>query len=642
MFAQNAIVQEIESNEVLTKNSEFEVRNLIWLSEKAILAEKNDSALNYASKAKELTQANFSNKLKARVSYWLAKSLYSLNQFDVAEQEYHTAITFSARATDTLQLAICYNDLGRLFKKTANYSDALNSFNMARKYYFVAGDSLGLALVNLNVGNVLKSIGRNELAKKKYRLALNVFKLNGDEYNEAGCYNNLGNIYKNEEKFDSAFYYMYKTLHIREHSSDKSFLGFIYHNLANLHLAINNTDSALFYINKSLVVNQSINGYAEIASDYNVFGSIYIALKNWKKAIEYLEQSRMFNEKIGIIENKLDNIKQLAIANHHLGNYKFASELNLEYNRLNDSIIKHNENSSIEKELIYYELFADSIKTQQLLLEKNLVDSKKEIASLTNTSTIRNFTYAFIIALLIISMVIVFYFSARKRLTQTREHETVLRIQNEELKRTLISKEEKEILLKEVHHRVKNNLQIINSLIRLQSNFMNANNFKEKLIQTENRIRSMALIHEKLYKTGNLASLSVRNYIEELCINIIESYENHNVKIKLKFDLEEREYGIDTLIPIGLIINEALSNAMKHAFYDRSEGNVRISLQSANSYTRMTISDDGLGADLSFDELKEDSLGMELITSLTDQLDGKLILTTTKGFDYQFEFPLLK
>jgi len=435
---------------------------------------------------------------------------------------------------------------------------------------------------------------------------------------------------------------MYKTLRIRERDSSKTVRAFIYHNLANLHLNVHNIDSALFYIEKSLAINKSISAFSSIASDYNVFGSIYIELKKWNEAIGYLEQALILDDQSGIVEQKLDVLKHLAIAYHQLGNYQISSTRFLEYQELNDSLLKFNRNSSIENELINYELFADSIRMQHLILERDLENAKNENAKLSNQITIRNFSYAFVILLLLAIIVAIFYVSARKRLSQTKEHQTVLRIQNDELKRTLISKEEKEILLKEVHHRVKNNLQIINSLIRLQSNFMNAKNFKEKLIQTENRIRSMALIHEKLYKTGNLASLSVRHYIEELSFNIIESYENHNVKIKLKFDLEEREYGIDTLIPIGLIINEILSNSLKHAFYDRSEGNVWISLHSKNGRSKMTITDDGLGADLTLDELKEDSLGMELIFSLTDQLDGEVTINTEKGFEYQFDFPLLK
>jgi len=641
-FSQNLFAQEFESNEIQFDGNEIEVNDLLLLCENAFVENLYDSAYNCSIKAKQLNSNYVNNKLKGHVAYWFAKSLYTLDQFENSENEFLVAIDYSVKANDTLQLALSYNELGRLYRKTANYSKALQAFNNASKFYYLLGDTKGIAIVNLNVGNVLKNIGRNELAKKKYWQALHVFKSNGDEFNEAGCYNNLGNIYKNEQKFDSAFYYMYKTLQIREKDSSKLVLAFIYHNLANLHLAVEDADSALFYIDKSLSINKSIFAYSDIASDYNVLGAIYIELEDWNRAIEFLDQALKINEQNNIIEQKLEILKQLAFAHNKIGNYKVSSDRYLEYEHLSDSLREFNENSSIENELINYELFADSIKTQHLLLEKDLIVSRKENAALNSRITIRNFTYAFVILFLIALIIVVFYLSARKRLTQTREHQAVLRVQNDELKRTRISKEEKEILLKEVHHRVKNNLQIINSLIRLQSNFMNAKNFKEKLTQIENRIRSMALIHEKLYKTGNLASLSVRHYIEELSFNIIESYENHNVKIKLKFDLEEREFGIDTLIPLGLIINEAIANSLKHAFYDRTEGNVWISIHSNKEHTCMTIKDDGLGADLTLDELKEDSLGMELIISLTEQLDGKVELITGNGFEYQFEFPILK
>ena len=498
-----------------------------------------------------------------------------------------------------------------------------------------------MALINLNIGNILKNIGQSERAKEEYRKALVIFETIGDSYNIGGCYNNLGNIFKNDGLYDSAFFYMYRTLAIRERDSSLRVRAYIYHNLANLHLAVNNPDSATFYINKSIELNLNLNSAEDISSDYNVMGSIAMAKGNWTEAIKNFEMALSYINADILSENKIDILKQLGLVHYKTENYKQAAIHFFNYVTLNDSMLQSNQNATIELELIQYELFADSLKINQLLLEKNLEQSKKENAELANRNNARNFYFIIIILFLIIAIVLILFFSARKRLRQTKSHEAILQIQNDELKRTLISKEEKEILLKEVHHRVKNNLQIINSMIRLQSSFMNAKNYKEKLMETENRIRSMALIHEKLYKTGNLASLGVKNYIEELSFNIIESYENHNVKIKLTFDLEEKEYVIDTLIPIGLIINEVLSNALKHAFYEREQGTVAISLHSNEKNTIMIIKDDGLGADLTLDELKEDSLGLELILSLTDQLDGELVLNTEDGFQYKFIFPLL-
>lgn len=279
----------------------------------------------------------------------------------------------------------------------------------------------------------------------------------------------------------------------------------------------------------------------------------------------------------------------------------------------------------------------NSIEESEFVIENNhLIGNTNFKNELNNLHII----YLCGISILLFTVLFLSINCAKKRKIERNTFRKVIKKQADELKKTLLSKEEKEVLLKEVHHRVKNNLQIINSLIRLQSNFMNKENFSEKLIQTQNRIRSMALIHEKLYRTGNLAKLSVRNYIEELSINILESYQNQN-NIQLKFDLETKEYNIDTLIPIGLIINETMSNSLKHAFYERPTGSISIFLHTNGDTAILNIKDDGTGADLSLDELKEDSLGLELIMSLTDQLDGKLDLDTTEGFDYKFTFPNL-
>lgn len=619
-----------------------QIEELIHLTKAALTHSKNDSATFYISEAENLISPKEKAGLQAKVAYWSGRTFYALSNYPEADKKFEAAIDLAMLAGDTLLLADSYNDLGRTYKKRSDFSKALSAFNLARQYYFVLDNEAGLAQVHLNVGNVLKSIGHNDLAKTEYWKALSIFKKIGDKNNEAGCYNNLGNIYKNEKDFDSAFHYMYNTLAIREQGGSLTTRAYIYHNLANLHLAIHNTDSALYYITKSFEINSNISSQVDLAYDYNVYGSIYIELENWNEAIINLEKAYQLVEKDILSENRLDILRQLGYVYHKKGDHKKSSDYFMEFFLQSDSFKISNQNSFIENELIRYELFADSIKIAQLNLERDLELAKKENTELSQKINFRNYTYAIIILLLIISLIAILFISARHRLSQTMRHEAVLQVQNEELKRTLISKEEKEVLLKEIHHRVKNNLQIINSLIRLQSNFMNAKNFKEKLVETENRIRSMALIHEKLYKTGNLASLSVRNYIEELAINILESYENHNVNIKLKFDLEDREYGIDTLIPLGLIINEVLSNSIKHAFYERAEGNIWISIHSNGTISHMKIKDDGIGADLTFDELKEDSLGLELIDSLTDQLDGKLDLNTETGFEYSFEFRILK
>jgi two-component sensor histidine kinase len=151
----------------------------------------------------------------------------------------------------------------------------------------------------------------------------------------------------------------------------------------------------------------------------------------------------------------------------------------------------------------------------------------------------------------------------------------------------------------------------------------------------------MSLIHEKLYKTESLSKLKVKDYFVDLIDNVQDSYELAE-NVKITHNIDGTELGIDSLIPLGLIVNETISNSFKHAFEGKNSGKITIELKNTENQTTMKISDNGIGADLTISELKEESLGMELIYDLTDQLDGILSLSTAQGFNYEFIFPRLK
>ncbi len=245
------------------------------------------------------------------------------------------------------------------------------------------------------------------------------------------------------------------------------------------------------------------------------------------------------------------------------------------YFQQKDSIETSSNFEEIETQHSKYDFVKDSIHNENLRIEQELEFIKGENKVLSDISNRRNIYFTFGVLILIIIIFILLFVTSRKRLRLEKKHKNILTYQNEELKRTLVSKEEKETLLKEIHHRVKNNLQIISSLIRLQSDFIDQNNFRERLNEVENRIRSMALIHEKLYKSEDLSKLEVGNYIRELTINILDSYDNEE-KIDFKFDIEKQKLSIDSLIPLGLILNETISNALKHAFKGQARGEITV------------------------------------------------------------------
>jgi two-component sensor histidine kinase len=209
---------------------------------------------------------------------------------------------------------------------------------------------------------------------------------------------------------------------------------------------------------------------------------------------------------------------------------------------------------------------------------------------------------------------------------------------------------EKDILLKEIHHRVKNNMQIISSLLRLQSRQTNDKKETDILIESQNRIRSMALIHEKLYQSEDLAHVDFSEYISDLTKELFLSYRDGTDKIVFKPDLEDAVIGIDTAIPCGLIVNELVSNSLKHAFPGGRKGEIQVAfrrivdLESGTKHENsemyeLTVRDNGIGMPQDMDFRKSESLGLRLVSTLSEnQLQGNIHLTGRGGTEFQIRF----
>jgi len=201
------------------------------------------------------------------------------------------------------------------------------------------------------------------------------------------------------------------------------------------------------------------------------------------------------------------------------------------------------------------------------------------------------------------------------------------------------SLEEKEVLLREIHHRVKNNMQIVSSLLMLQSQYIEDEKYKDVFIESQTRIHSMALIHEKLYQSESIAQINFKEYIESIVFNIFESYRIKS-NIKIDINVENISIKIDYAVPCGLIINELVTNSLKYAFPDGRQGKIQISLKSNdNNMIRLSISDDGIGIPKDLDIRKTKSLGLHLVTALAEgQLHGEIILNREIGTEFQISF----
>lgn len=193
------------------------------------------------------------------------------------------------------------------------------------------------------------------------------------------------------------------------------------------------------------------------------------------------------------------------------------------------------------------------------------------------------------------------------------------------------SLKEKNILLKEVHHRVKNNMQIISSIINLQSSYVTDPYTLALLKESQNRIKTMAYIHESLYQNKSFTSVNFSEYIETLSKNIILSYVIPSDKIELLLNLEKVSLNLDLSIPAGLIINELITNAIKHAFPDSRKGFIFLNLRTENNTVYLEVNDNGIGIPRGFDYISTNTLGLQLVNTLAEQLEAEIIFNSKKG-----------
>ncbi|MBP2045377.1 histidine kinase dimerization/phosphoacceptor domain -containing protein [Methanobacterium aggregans] len=196
--------------------------------------------------------------------------------------------------------------------------------------------------------------------------------------------------------------------------------------------------------------------------------------------------------------------------------------------------------------------------------------------------------------------------------------------------------EEKELLLQEVHHRVKNNLQIISSLLSLQSNYIKEPEDLEIFQNSQNRVKSLALIHEKLYQSPNFTHINFEDYIWSLMSYLLGYYKPNS--IKLEIDVKDIFMGIDTAVPCGLIINELATNSIKHAFPNSMPGTIKIGLYYNNSEFELVVRDDGIGFQEAINFETTENLGLRLVSALTQQINGTIKLNRINGTEFRVKF----
>jgi len=302
---------------------------------------------------------------------------------------------------------------------------------------------------------------------------------------------------------------------------------------------------------------------------------------------------------------------------------------NTEFEKLSGYKKEDIEDKKSWKDFVYNEDLGGMLEDDQLMIAENKPDHK-EFRLVNKDGEMKN-VYA--VAVLIPNS---------KGILISLLDVTVQKNAENEIKRSL---EEKETLLKEIHHRVKNNLTVISSLLNLQSRYIKDKDDLKMFMESQSRAKSMAIIHQKLYASSDLKHIDFDDYIKTLATDIFEVYVQNPSDVNIFFDVEDIKLDINTSIPLGLILNELLTNTLKYAFPHNENGasiiqngKITVKLHKNDGGYRLTVEDNGIGLPADFDINKNSSLGLQLITTLTKQIDGHVSYSSDGGASFTIDF----
>ena len=540
-----------------------------------------DSAIYYVDKAIELAPENGIQRLR---SYSIYGDIYQTSG------EYAKAIESIMNGLDGAE-ALALDSKEAIFKK--DYLVAVATAELADMFLLI-GDLTSANTYMRKAMSLSKKLG----IKRTYHLSAN----------------QLGDIMLAQNEIDSALYIYQETYDELDKTTCSDEQHFFYYRnmfLGNLRKgAISEAENYLQNFEKyfNLLANDRIS-----STYYIVMAEYFLKKGNAQKCLRFLKEfDQDRNDKINI-----DYYRLRHLALHLSGNTAAAYTAQNEYYKVKDSLI------NIQNNQVIYNLEGKYNKAEQELAIAELDVANKEKTILLSR---KNRTILFggmgLITLAILG-------AMSFNLYRTKQKSAAELSAKNELISTALS--EKELLLKEIHHRVKNNLQVISSLLSLQSDYIEDDTALSAIQEGRDRVKSMAIIHQNLYQEENLTGIQVKDYFEKLTKSLFSSYNIRTGAIDLTMNIDPINLDVDTVIPLGLIVNELITNALKYAFPNNQQGSIHIGLKEKNDQLILEVKDDGIGFDAS--SIKEDSnsFGYKIIQAFKDKLDAELTIESDNG-----------
>ncbi len=570
-----------------------------------------DSARFYWTKSYVLLGADTLSRKGAGLLNNLGMTAEMESNLPEAIRYYDRAVQIFMSTDDTFGKAGISNNLGLVYQKQGNYTRAVQAFYQALKGFEEINHVAGQASVANNLGIIAQNQKDFSQALAHYRRSLELKREMADRFQIAISLNNIGTLYKEHGQLDSARYYHNRSLRLKEEIGDLRGQAISLNNLGELAILGGDFHRGLELNERALALETADPHTRAMARIF--MGKAHMGLGQQKEAERWLLDATRLSEEIGELQVQYD-AKYLLYK--LLKDKRPASALQFfeQASTIKDSLFNEENTKALTRLEMEYAFEKEQAAKDQ---EIALLNSENRLAEL-QLKTARRRNLAFGAAIVLFALVSLVLYRLFRR----------IKFQNKIIASTL---DERETLLKEIHHRVKNNLQVISSLLNLQSRNLSDESAVAALQEGQNRVRSMALIHQNLYQDDHLFGVSTKEYVEKLCAGLFKSYNIETEKVRMEMDIDDITLDVDHVIPLGLIINELVSNALKYAFADLESGIVSISLQKKDEGLHLHVSDNGIGLPKSFFLQETKSLGFRLIKAFAAKLGAELNFAGENG-----------
>ncbi|EHQ27082.1 tetratricopeptide repeat-containing sensor histidine kinase [Mucilaginibacter paludis] len=569
-----------------------------------------DSAGLYINYSLQLTEKFNIDSLMG--DSWMIAGLidHSTARYQQAIQKYKSSALYYQKEHKLTSMATSYLNIGMCQIQLSQYDNAIRYCLLAARLFEGAGDKANLANAYKTIASCFSSLGEFPKAILYNKKALSIRLKLSDKRLIAQSLNNTGNAFRQYHQPDSGIAYLLKCLYLRKNEKDSSILVLTLQNLGSAYQMKGSMNVAERYLLRSLNIAEKYNMQEEVARGDLDLAALYLPERKFKQGLA----AAQITEKTA----KTLNIPQLL-----MDAYAMKSNLYTTQNDYKNALLYVNLKNSI-KDTIFNS--AKNKIISELEIKYQTVQKEKDIAALSTQNRLGDK-----IVLQQKRLIIIFIAASLFLLILSAAAYNSYHLKNKANQRV-------QTLMRELHHRVKNNLQILSGLFTMQIGELNDESIRNALRENELRLTSMNLVHNKLYQDHNNTQIAMKEYLGSLLLHIKESF-GKGADIALKVDVENIELEADKAVALGLIVNELATNAFKYAF-DGNAGELYLCLGlQGKSKLLFQLSDNGKGIHHN-SSAKNTSFGLKLVNLMARQLDTSLTVQNMNGTSYQMEIPV--